>query len=328
IFISFFFKKPKIRKAITVGPANEEQEIIVEEGDVVESEEDSAIMEEAVVDAEGNEGDDGQIAHDDAVVKSLHEVAIWEMRAQGVVMTAAEEREALKLFPAVAGLAQRIHDSSPLNEQFQELLINSQGQIQSNKTALDQRVPTQWNSDFDCLAAHLQFKDVVQSMTARSSNKLQAYRLSESQWNLAGDVQDVLLLFKDITLLFSQAEVPLIVDVIPTLFTLRDSLQAAANDDNTQDTPAVIRIASYAGVLLINKYMDLIWDCEIYVLAIVMCPDRKMNYLKNFKLSAAQLREIKKKVIDRFQTSYADEALVPAQPTEKVFNIFLPKFAD
>lgn len=65
------------------------------------------------------------------------------------------------------------------------------------------------------------------------------------------------------------------------LFYLRESLQAVVRDQvqNTDDddvsdisssgeTPAVIRIAAHAGVLLINKYMDLTWDCEIYVIAL------------------------------------------------------------
>jgi len=137
-------------------------------------------------------------------------------------------------------------------------------------------------------------------MTGVSGNKLKAYRLSEEQWNLADDVQEVLKaftffkfnhlfflilqqLFKDLTLLFSQAEVPLIVDALPMLFHLQESLKAVVldqvQDENDEDedvsnlstsgeTPAVIRIAAHAGVLLIDKYMDLTWDCEIYVISI------------------------------------------------------------
>ena len=46
---------------------------------------------------------------------------------------------------------------------------------------------------------------------------------------------------------------------------------ASDNDSNLStfgETPAVIRIAAHAGVLLIDKYMDLTWDCEIYVISI------------------------------------------------------------
>jgi hypothetical protein len=86
-------------------------------------------------------------------------------------------------------------------------------------------------------------------------------------------------------LLFSKAEVPLIVDALPMLFHLKESLEAVVRDQvqNTEDdiedddsdtssssgeTPAVIRIAAHAGVLLINKYLDLTWNCEIYIISI------------------------------------------------------------
>ena len=69
------------------------------------------------------------------------------------------------------------------------------------------------------------------------------------------------------------------------LYNLRESLLAvvddtpAAVDDNDEGddlddnfsarlTPAVIWIAVYASVQLIDKYLDHLWDCEIYAIAI------------------------------------------------------------
>ena len=77
-----------------------EEEHIIDSGDTSEDDE-SPAAEEAVIDAEENVEDDGQVAHDDAVVRSIHDLAIQKMAATGVMMTAEEEREALKLFPAV-----------------------------------------------------------------------------------------------------------------------------------------------------------------------------------------------------------------------------------
>jgi len=66
------------------------------------------------------------------------------------------------------------------------------------------------------------------------------------------------------------------------LFHLQESLKAVVRDEVQPDddvsdfdssqsssgtTPAVIRIAAHAAVLLIDKYMDLTWDCEIYVIS-------------------------------------------------------------
>lgn len=41
-------------------------------------------------------------------------------------------------------------------------------------------------------------------------------------------------------------------------------------DNDSHPTPAVIRIASQVAVLLIDKYLDLLWECDIYVISIGM----------------------------------------------------------
>jgi hypothetical protein len=75
-----------------------------------------------------------------------------------------------------------------------------------------------------------------------------------------------------------------VADAIPMLL-LRDRMasviedtpvtsEADSDDSDSEDedinrpTPAVIHIASQAAVLLINKYLDLMWDCDIYIVAI------------------------------------------------------------
>jgi len=74
----------------------------------------------------------------------------------------------------VLGLAWQIHNNSTLDQKFQELIAND-AELKSNKQALDQHITTCWNSDFDCLAAHLHFKNIIQYLTGVSENKLKAY---------------------------------------------------------------------------------------------------------------------------------------------------------
>jgi len=90
------------------------------------------------------------------------------------------------------GLARRVHDNSILNEKFQKHIAQNRT-LSGTKQALDRRVPTRWNSDFDCLAAHLYFKRIIKKMTKHASNKLSAYRLSDEQWKLSEEVQQVLM---------------------------------------------------------------------------------------------------------------------------------------
>ncbi|KAF9043281.1 hypothetical protein BJ165DRAFT_1348251 [Panaeolus papilionaceus] len=296
-FISFFFKKPKSKKVVR--PSNEHGVVVDEvslDGDDIVDEGDAAAFEEAEVDvqcmvdeADQTVVDEGQVVHDEQVVRSIREEVIHLMKSEfAVEMSALEEKTALRIFPAVAGFARRIHDSTTLNTQFLELVSNSKDpKVQSNKRALDRCVPTCWNSDFDCLSAHVHFKSVIQSMTGVSANKLQRYRLTEVQWQLADDINEVLVLFKHLTLLFSQAEVPLVSETLPMFYTLRDTLEAVVkdtppeSDDSDDATPVVICIAARAAILVIDKYLGLIWNCDLYILALVMCPDRKLEWFQD-----------------------------------------------
>ena len=94
----------------------------------------------------------------------------------------------------VSGFACHVHDVSLLNEKFQEL-VSQDPELKSSKRALDRRVPTRWNSDFDCLFAHLYFKNIVQAMAGVTENKLKPYCLTDSQWDLVEDIVEVLKVF-------------------------------------------------------------------------------------------------------------------------------------
>ena len=71
-------------------------------------------------------------------------------------------------------------------------LISAHETLQGDKRALDRRVPTQWNSELDCVKAHLYFHPVIKAFTSPTENGLKAYRLTHTQWDLAEDVADVL----------------------------------------------------------------------------------------------------------------------------------------
>ncbi|KDR72413.1 hypothetical protein GALMADRAFT_74105, partial [Galerina marginata CBS 339.88] len=285
--------------------------------------EDLAAVEEAEFDAQVEQDDEGQIAHDAQTVRSVHDQAIDIMKGNRVQMTRTEEQTALNLFPKariifslVSGLARRIHDASNLNEVFQDL-VSKDAELQSSQMhTLARRMPTRWNSEFDCLYSHLYFKKIVQSMTGVSAYKLKAYRLDDEQWKLAVDLQSVLLLFKELTDLFSQAEVPLVVNAIPMLLSLRNRLALSTESNENRPTPAVIRIASQAAILLLNKYLDLMWDCDIYILAIVFCPDRKLAWFKaKLKYSNENTKKVKSIILSTW-TKYAPEKVDKGKAAE------------
>ena len=91
----------------------------------------------------------------------------------------------------MTGLAQHVHDNPTLKEKF-DILVSNDKDLPGDKTALDHCVPTCWNSDLICLDAHLYFRSPVEQLTGAAINKLQAYWLSDEQWNLAGTLSAIL----------------------------------------------------------------------------------------------------------------------------------------
>jgi len=98
----------------------------------------------------------------------------------------------------VAGLARRVHDASVLNQDFVDRVSTSKDpEIANSRRTLARRVPTRWNADFDCLDAHVFFKDIVQAMTGVRANKLAAYRLNDGQWEISDEILEVLKVLFD-----------------------------------------------------------------------------------------------------------------------------------
>ena len=60
---------------------------------------------------------------------------------------------------------------------------------------------------------------------------------------------------------------PLIVDAVPMLEAIEESM-VAVRDDSDAKLPNVVRIAAQAALLLIDKYSIFTSDCELYQIAI------------------------------------------------------------
>ncbi|KAF9530060.1 hypothetical protein CPB83DRAFT_868785 [Crepidotus variabilis] len=308
IFISFFFVTR--RQKLIESDDESENEVEVKEEEVDDDDESVDGLENEVVDeeddetteAEQDDADEGQGRFNEKVTKKLREKAIAEMRTQGYKLKSAEIKSTGELFPKIAGLARRVNDSGTLKEKFDRLVTKSED-ITGSRTALSRQVPTCWNSEMECLVSYMHFKDVVEQLLAVSSLKLGRYKLSSEQWSMTDDVSQVLMLFEDITQIFSQAEVPLIVDVLPSLYDLRGGLEAA-RDDSEHEVADIVRVACHASILVANKYLNLIEDNDFYLFTIVMCPDRKLRWFKDHGRTIQQVNQLKSRVIASWEKSY------------------------
>ncbi|KAK6992134.1 ribonuclease H-like domain-containing protein, partial [Favolaschia claudopus] len=320
-FLSFFFKQPKKkpqpkatagskRKRTTATttttpagptPVPAETSLVPEEAD-----------EPVVADVELDEAgvmDEGKAEFDASAIKTVKARAVALAESKWFLhMSKEEETEALLLFPKVAGLARRVHDSSTLQEKFEKLVQANDSA--SGKVALDRRVPTRWNSDLVCLAAHIQFETPVKQLT---SDGLSEYALTPKQWALAKELCEVLVIFEELTRLFSRAEVPLVYEVIPMLEDLEAQLTNISQDASLH---TVTRIAALAALEIVGKYYALTDDCEVYRIAIVMCPDKKMEWFnRNDGWVEADRKEADRIVRLRWSESYAPKVSPTTQAT-------------
>ncbi|KAF9004979.1 hypothetical protein BDQ17DRAFT_1470795 [Cyathus striatus] len=286
--MSFFFKKYSSKKTTNVS----DDRLVVEYEDI---DTDEIINEELEIDDSTAEDDNGHGLYNYEVAATLHEQAIQIMHRQSIIVSAAEMKEALQLMPKVSGLAHHINDSPTLCEEFDQL-VQRNNQLDGSKWTLDRHVATRWNSDFQCLLSCKYFQKEVEQITAISKHGLTSYQLSANQWSLLKDLIDALEIFKEATDLFSQKDVPLIMDVLPIFFDIWLSLTDILMDKKNRIRP-ILKVAAKAALLMIEKYTILTSESEVYYIAIVMCPDQKLDWFKERDYHDEQIEEIKDMVV-------------------------------
>ncbi|TFK36012.1 hypothetical protein BDQ12DRAFT_699834 [Crucibulum laeve] len=285
IFISIFFKKPKSKKKVGIAAGAQsggfqwpgestdlgeaEVNIFDENDSESEEEEDIAVQEASDEALEVENDNEGQEVHNEKVAKILHDKAISIMAKKGITISSEEEKNALQIFPHIAGLACHIHNSPTLKEKFDKI-------VAANETLTGH----QHTLSCCCLLAHFHFRNSVKELTDVSSNNLQAYALNDEQWQMADDI---------FTHIFSTADVPLIVDVFPTLEELCEGL-IGAHDDTQND---------------VANYSIFAADNEIYIIAVVMCPDHKLKWFKDHGHNITQIKGIEKMVVNQWKDFYA-----------------------
>ncbi|KAJ7879454.1 ribonuclease H-like domain-containing protein, partial [Mycena leptocephala] len=181
---------------------------------------------------------------------------------------------------------------------------------------LARRCATRWNTDYDSLDTALILEQPVRKLLQDKDLNLKAYKLTDSQWNLAADLRDVLECVKQPTLLFSKGgkSRPLISEVIPALESLRHALKDAANSTEIAN---ICRVAAYGGGLVLNKDIDLIPQCEAYEFAIgtFLCPNLKLEWFKENGRSTTQIRRIREMIVARYDELFKTVAQPTRTPT-------------
>lgn len=147
--------------------------------------------------------DPGRVAHDIGIVTEAVSASTTQQppcsRSRRTPLSPADleaqKLMAISIFPKVAGLARKVHDSTTVGDRFRRYVRQDRQEdpesLPGDKTMLDRRVPTRWNSDLAALSSHVFFERQVRRLTA-SDDALEQFALSDEQWKVAKELAQVL----------------------------------------------------------------------------------------------------------------------------------------
>ncbi|KAE9401699.1 hypothetical protein BT96DRAFT_1091397 [Gymnopus androsaceus JB14] len=225
-----------------------------------------------------------QLIHNTGVTKSIQARAIAQMVAKDVHITIAAQKQVkyrhlihnqkLILIHQVSGFARWIHDSSSVLKPEFEHLVTSSPDLNTNKTALSRRVATHWNSEYSCLDDHITLRHPVEALTGQTKHKLGAYR-PNGLYQLS----------------------------YATCSSLKVVHDSASSPKGKPISP-VIRVAVHSGILVAEKYFKLFGKCEVYAIAIVMSPEKKLQWFGNHRWSQEEIAKVTERVLNCWSESY------------------------
>ncbi|KAF7341582.1 putative AC transposase [Mycena sanguinolenta] len=310
MIISFFFKQPKRKTTVKAKKGSAKRSISVPSTAEADDVEEIVVIADDLHEPEDNALPTAQELHDTRVVNTLRDIAIRKMGETGVKISAAEEKDALKLFPKVAGLAKKVHESRPIHTEFATIIANPATGLStdSNTTELARRNATRWGSEYNCLRTRRLLQPAVDVLLADKTLKLSLYAYNKRQERLSVELETVLELLQAPSKVFQGKNRPLIVEVIPEMEDLDFSLNEIVN---ARDMSNVTRVAAFAGLLVLRKYYALLDECEAYRIAIVLCPDRKLQWFRDRMWTDEQIADLRSLVVRRFTESYK----TPSPPT-------------
>ncbi|KIL58826.1 hypothetical protein M378DRAFT_85881 [Amanita muscaria Koide BX008] len=131
--------------------------------------------------------------------------------------------------------------------------------------------------------------------------KLRQYEMDAEEWEIAGQLCQVLKIFKDATLFFSRDGIPNIATVIPAMDRIDEVLATDALD--TQYSLS-IQAALTMGKRTLNRYYSKTDLSEVYRIAMVLHPRHKLQYFRTAGWTKEWITTSLKIVRDRFETVY------------------------
>ncbi|QRV88442.1 AC transposase [Ceratobasidium sp. AG-Ba] len=250
--------------------------------------------------------DDAQQTHDSFVIKECTEAAFSHAKdVLGLVVTEDMRSSAREIITKCGKLAKRVHQSPEFKYKLEALVDSLAATLHTGRRTLARYVSTRWNSVCECLESHRELRTCVEMLTADTANNLRELQLSDHQWILLDQMVRVLKasIHNEVTLLFSQSDQPLLHEVIPVFLQMSRRL-GIVRDDKAQKLDPLIRIAAHSSLLVLEKYFALFKESEVYWIALVMCPNHILQWLRDNGWPESDIQTIREMITDRFHSIY------------------------
>ncbi|KAF6741083.1 hypothetical protein DFP72DRAFT_835320 [Ephemerocybe angulata] len=147
----------------------------------------------------------------------------------------------------------------------------------------------------------LEYRRAIDRLAADQSTGLRAYELGKEEWELVGQLADVLKVYKHATLRFSRST-PSLPSVIPAMDHIDDVLTTQSID--AKYLPA-IRAACALSKKTLNRYYEKTDMSKTYRLAMILHPRHKLQYFRNRKWEEDWIVAAQALIREEYDENYA-----------------------
>ncbi|GBE90224.1 hypothetical protein SCP_1900730 [Sparassis crispa] len=123
----------------------------------------------------------------------------------------------------------------------------------------------------------LEYRRLINVITEDRSTELRKFEMSNEEWEIAGQLYDILRIFNNATLYFSRS-MPSLPMIIPAMNIINEHLTDHSLDE--QYLPC-IRITIGLTKKTLNCYYNEMNQLNVYRITIVLYPSHKLAYFKN-----------------------------------------------
>ncbi|KDQ54146.1 hypothetical protein JAAARDRAFT_135855, partial [Jaapia argillacea MUCL 33604] len=170
-----------------------------------------------------------------------------------------------------------------------------------SKQLMPRDVSTRWNSTFDMIDFALEYRVPLDAISSDCNNDLQAFELTETEWLIAKQLQDIL---KDATLFFSQVT-PNLATVIPAMDIIDETFMNHLLNHQCLDVS--IHVSVNLAKKTLNHYYDKtdLSEIDSFLLPLlVLHPCHKLAYFKRASWLPEWITTTKEIIHNEYKLSY------------------------